>query len=217
MKSRVLQEMGVPRALLKQAQQAVRTASQHGIKKRALPDFIQAVMDDPESYVDDPWAGEFAAALQDYRPDPAEVAPRDAPAPYRQWGTDLDPNSVRQMHNACDLPVAVRGALMPDAHVGYGLPIGGVLATRNVVIPYAVGRRHRLPGETERAGPAAGKPGDQDRFSEKHPPPRNTIRGRRPVQESPGTRCDGPRLVRNRYNRTQQGQGVVPVGYERRR
>ncbi|MCJ7434778.1 MAG: RtcB family protein, partial [Anaerolineales bacterium] len=28
---------------------------------------------------------------------------------------------------------------MPDAHVGYGLPIGGVLATDNTVIPYAVG------------------------------------------------------------------------------
>jgi tRNA-splicing ligase RtcB len=35
--------------------------------------------------------------------------------------------------------VSVRAALMPDAHVGYGLPIGGVLATRNAVIPYAVG------------------------------------------------------------------------------
>jgi tRNA-splicing ligase RtcB len=35
--------------------------------------------------------------------------------------------------------VSVAGALMPDAHVGYGLPIGGVLATDNAVIPYAVG------------------------------------------------------------------------------
>jgi tRNA-splicing ligase RtcB len=43
------------------------------------------------------------------------------------------------MENACELPVSVRGALMPDAHVGYGLPIGGVLATRDAVIPYAVG------------------------------------------------------------------------------
>jgi tRNA-splicing ligase RtcB len=43
------------------------------------------------------------------------------------------------MHNATRLPVAVSGALMPDAHVGYGLPIGGVLATENSVIPYAVG------------------------------------------------------------------------------
>jgi tRNA-splicing ligase RtcB len=44
-----------------------------------------------------------------------------------------------QMEKACLLPVTVAGALMPDAHVGYGLPIGGVLATENAVIPYAVG------------------------------------------------------------------------------
>src|SRR5438876_4201357 len=44
-----------------------------------------------------------------------------------------------QMERACLLPIAVAGALMPDAHVGYGLPIGGVLATENKVIPYAVG------------------------------------------------------------------------------
>ena len=46
---------------------------------------------------------------------------------------------MQQMKNACKLPVAVSGALMPDAHVGYGLPIGGVLATHDAVIPYAVG------------------------------------------------------------------------------
>ena len=65
--------------------------------------------------------------------------PRAASAPWRQWGTHLEAAAVEQMVNACNLPVAVRGALMPDAHVGYGLPIGGVLATRNAVIPYAVG------------------------------------------------------------------------------
>jgi len=70
---------------------------------------------------------------------PKRFFPRSSPAPYRQWGTGLEPESVRQLENACALPVAVRGALMPDAHVGYGLPIGGVLATRNAVIPYAVG------------------------------------------------------------------------------
>ena len=56
-----------------------------------------------------------------------------------QWGEDIDDASVDQMRRACELPIAVRGALMPDAHLGYGLPIGGVLATRNAVIPYAVG------------------------------------------------------------------------------
>jgi tRNA-splicing ligase RtcB (3'-phosphate/5'-hydroxy nucleic acid ligase) len=43
------------------------------------------------------------------------------------------------MADACRLPVSLAGALMPDAHVGYGLPIGGVLATDNAIIPYGVG------------------------------------------------------------------------------
>jgi tRNA-splicing ligase RtcB len=60
-------------------------------------------------------------------------------APYRIWGTNLEPTAVDQLKNACSLPVAVAGALMPDAHQGYGLPIGGVLATKEAVIPYAVG------------------------------------------------------------------------------
>ena len=64
---------------------------------------------------------------------------RAEPAPWRQWGQDVDAQSVEQMRNACALPVSVRGALMPDAHVGYGLPIGGVLATDRAVIPFAVG------------------------------------------------------------------------------
>ena len=65
--------------------------------------------------------------------------PRQQPARYRSWGSGFEPDSVRQMENACQLPISVAGALMPDAHVGYGLPIGGVLGTDNAVIPYAVG------------------------------------------------------------------------------
>lgn len=59
---------------------------------------------------------------------------------FKIWGPELvDGEAIKQMENACSLPVSVKGALMPDGHVGYGLPIGGVLATDNVVIPYAVG------------------------------------------------------------------------------
>lgn len=69
-----------------------------------------------------------------------KFTPRETPAPWRQWGgAHVDDSAIRQMENACSLPNAVRGALMPDAHTGYGLPIGGVLAVRNAVIPYAVG------------------------------------------------------------------------------
>jgi tRNA-splicing ligase RtcB len=59
--------------------------------------------------------------------------------PLAIWGKDLDPKSLDQMNVARSLPVSVAAALMPDAHVGYGVPIGGVLATRGAVIPYAVG------------------------------------------------------------------------------
>lgn len=63
-----------------------------------------------------------------------------AVAPYKVWGRDqIDDQTLAQMDRAARLPIALRGALMPDAHVGYGLPIGGVLATVNAVIPYAVG------------------------------------------------------------------------------
>lgn len=61
-------------------------------------------------------------------------------APWRQWGGELvDEEALSQMRRACSLPNAVCGALMPDAHTGYGLPIGGVLAVKDAVIPYAVG------------------------------------------------------------------------------
>ncbi len=65
---------------------------------------------------------------------------RSAALPFRVWGREhIDQAAFGQMESAMSLPVAVAGELMPDAHVGYGLPIGGVLATAGVVIPYAVG------------------------------------------------------------------------------
>jgi len=105
-----------------------------GLDRDKLLSDVAAVVRDPEAFAQDELRGEFAKALQRCgRPI------REAPAPWRQWGENLEPEAVNQMGRACQLPVAVAGALMPDAHVGYGLPIGGVLATDNAVIPYAVG------------------------------------------------------------------------------
>ncbi|HWV74009.1 MAG TPA: RtcB family protein [Pseudosphingobacterium sp.] len=60
--------------------------------------------------------------------------------PFQIFGeNEIDELAKRQIYDALKLPVAIRGALMPDAHAGYGLPIGGVLATDNAVIPYGVG------------------------------------------------------------------------------
>jgi tRNA-splicing ligase RtcB len=65
---------------------------------------------------------------------------RAEPLPYHAWGeADVDDAARLQMETALRLPVAAGGALMADAHVGYGLPIGGVLAVREAVIPWAVG------------------------------------------------------------------------------
>ncbi len=61
-------------------------------------------------------------------------------APFSVFGEDvIDERAKQQLYDALKLPVAVQGALMPDAHSGYGLPIGGVLATDHAVIPYGVG------------------------------------------------------------------------------
>jgi tRNA-splicing ligase RtcB len=58
---------------------------------------------------------------------------------YSVFGAEhIEEGAIHQMETAMKLPVTVAGALMPDAHHGYGLPIGGVLATDNAVIPYAV-------------------------------------------------------------------------------
>jgi tRNA-splicing ligase RtcB len=59
---------------------------------------------------------------------------------YRIYGaSEIEEGARNQMEVAMKLPITVAGALMPDAHPGYGLPIGGVLATHNAVIPYGVG------------------------------------------------------------------------------
>ncbi len=95
---------------------------------------VKAIVANPALFAEDPLRKDFAKAIVNSPP-----PPRTQPAKYRQWGEGLESEAVNQMEKACLLPVSVAGALMPDAHVGYGLPIGGVLATDNTVIPYAVG------------------------------------------------------------------------------
>src|SRR5687767_10063506 len=118
---------------LKIAKRARKRMSEEDVLKT-----LSAVRDAPEQWASDPVWGELAAAIVEERDRPYWVE-REAPAPYQVWGEGLEGGAIQQMANAVRLPVAVSGALMPDAHQGYGLPIGGVLATENAVIPYAVG------------------------------------------------------------------------------
>ena len=57
----------------------------------------------------------------------------------RRWVEGLDEGTEIQIRNLSNLSVARDIAIMPDAHVGYGMPIGGVLATDDTIIPNAVG------------------------------------------------------------------------------
>ena len=60
--------------------------------------------------------------------------------PIKLWADDIDAAALQQAKNLANLPFAFRWvAVMPDAHVGYGMPIGGVLATDGMIIPNAVG------------------------------------------------------------------------------
>lgn len=123
---------------------AINTASRylkHHTKAELITLFTH-IKNKPEDYVNDEHLSRIAATFMD----------REIPCPFQSWdllqeggalkiygGKGIEAGARKQMETAMSLPVAVQGALMPDAHTGYGLPIGGVLATRDAVVPYAVG------------------------------------------------------------------------------
>src|SRR6478752_6111378 len=119
------------------ALKAVKRAKK-ALKRDQIERELRAVLADPVRNGTHEYFSDVAAALREEMERPVFIE-RDAPAPYQVWGEGLEAGALDQMKNAAQLPVAVSGALMPDAHQGYGLPIGGVLATENAVIPYAVG------------------------------------------------------------------------------
>jgi tRNA-splicing ligase RtcB len=60
--------------------------------------------------------------------------------PIKMWLDDIEEGAMAQARNLANLPFVFKHiALMPDAHQGYGMPIGGVMATKGVVVPNAVG------------------------------------------------------------------------------
>jgi tRNA-splicing ligase RtcB len=135
MKTQDLIRLGVPQgAALKSGMEFIANFIRQGGEPARLEEELGVIIAKPGAFLGDPLREVFARDL--YAP---AYRQRDVLAPWAQWGSGLEAQAVQQMANACALPVAVAGALMPDAHVGYGLPIGGVLATENCVIPYAVG------------------------------------------------------------------------------
>ena len=136
MKAQKLKAWGIPQGpLLSSFLERVGWLREEGMSIDEITALYREVADDPEAYFKDPRISDLARDLSAT----TRFVERDAPAPWKMWGRDLDPAALKQMENACRLPVSRQGAVMPDAHRGYGLPIGGVLATEGAVIPYAVG------------------------------------------------------------------------------
>ena len=103
---------------------------------------LQDIIHSPEKYKQDAVWGRLAEVLSPTKAEVSTYELREEPLPYIVYGADhIDELARSQMEMAMRLPVTLSGALMPDGCAGYGLPIGGVLATTDdVVIPYAVGK-----------------------------------------------------------------------------
>ena len=113
----------------------------HTLKAEKL-EILREVKENPNAYREDPVLGKLAAEFLEVEEAPKlpEHKLHPDPRPYRVYGKKLvDENTLKQMDMAMRLPIVAAGALMPDAHHGYGIPVGGVLATENAVIPYGVG------------------------------------------------------------------------------
>jgi len=132
-------ELGFQGKTIGLALEAARSRVRAGATNQDVRTELAHVHHKPEAFLSDANYARLAQELVAARA-PVPDALLDKPLPYRVWGEHLVEQAARaQMDTAMRLPISVSGALMPDAHVGYGLPIGGVLATNNAVIPYGVG------------------------------------------------------------------------------
>jgi len=113
-----------------------------GAKETELLTLFKKVKDYPESFLDDKVLATLAIAMiEEAKTQKDEtIALTENAKEYSIFGADyIEEGARNQLDVAMKLPISIAGALMPDAHQGYGLPIGGVLATRNAIIPYGVG------------------------------------------------------------------------------
>ena len=118
----------------------VAEALSEGMSKEDVFDALEQVRKNPEEYdVEGNPMQELARAFLAMQVK-EKLTLHDEPLPAPIWGEELiDKQAIFQLMNAMRLPVTAGGALMPDAHVGYGIPIGGVVALENAVAPFMVG------------------------------------------------------------------------------
>ncbi|MFY8110120.1 MAG: RtcB family protein [Bacteroidia bacterium] len=98
------------------------------------------LLENPGDFLNDIKLGEVASLLIKVQESSEVISLKEKSESFAIYGKNgIEEGAINQMNIAMRLPITVSGALMPDAHQGYGLPIGGVLATRNAIIPYGVG------------------------------------------------------------------------------
>lgn len=108
--------------------------------KEEIFGMLKAVLADPKSFIEDAIWSKTALTLVPTEKKSLVHNLMKNRIYYPVYGAaEIEEGARNQMEIAMKLPITVAGALMPDAHQGYGLPIGGVLAVRNAVIPYGVG------------------------------------------------------------------------------
>lgn len=123
---------------------AINTIARHfkHASKTEILEQLSAVRERPEAFEQDERFARIAAIFLD-RPKQLDFRTFDLLEETGflkiYGGKQIEHSAKKQMELAMSLPVTLQGALMPDAHHGYGLPIGGVLATHNAVIPFGVG------------------------------------------------------------------------------
>lgn len=112
-----------------------------GSEPDTLLPLMKDVLERPEAFLDHEILEDLATKIiEDAREAAHAISLHDTAKKFAVYGAEhIEPGALLQMNTAMKLPVTVAGALMPDAHQGYGLPIGGVLAAKNAVIPYGVG------------------------------------------------------------------------------
>jgi len=123
---------------------AINTISKHfkHHTKDEVTSLLSNIKAAPENYLNDEILSRIAATFMDAE-QPRQFQSYsllEQTGQLKIWGSkDIERSAKKQMELAMSLPITLQGALMPDAHTGYGLPIGGVLATDAAVIPFAVG------------------------------------------------------------------------------
>ena len=141
LKPKQLMELGFPQnPAISMTMSVMEKHFKHATYETVEP-ILKALVDTPEKYYNDELFSKIAERIK-----PMPELEREThellaePLPFNTFGMEhIEKEAFQQMKTAMRLPITVAGALMPDAHAGYGLPIGGVLATEGAVIPFGVG------------------------------------------------------------------------------